>query len=148
MTMGIWHYPVVDLKKLKEDVDVPQYKTDGASGMDLHSTVATGVAPGERACIPTGIALEIPFGFEGQVRPRSGLSLNTGLVAVLGTIDSDYRGEVGVILVNHGHETVLINKGDRIAQLVISPVAYATINVVRELSKTERGVGGFGSTGK
>jgi dUTP pyrophosphatase len=146
--MGIWHYPVLDIKKLKEDSIVPQYKTDGASGLDLCSTVETTIGTGERILVPTGIAVDIPHGFEGQVRPRSGVSLNIGLVAILGTIDSDYRGEVGVILSNIGNERIVIRKGDRVAQLVISPVAYATINVVRTLSKTERGEGGFGSTGK
>jgi dUTP pyrophosphatase len=146
--MGIWHYPVLDIKKLTEEAIVPEYKTDGASGLDLCSTVETTIGTGERILVPTGIAVDIPHGFEGQVRPRSGVSLNIGLVAILGTIDSDYRGEVGVILSNIGNERIVIRKGDRVAQLVISPVAYATINVVRTLSKTERGEGGFGSTGK
>jgi dUTP pyrophosphatase len=132
---------------------LPSYQSKGAAGLDLIAAVDTQrpltLAPGARALIPTGLMLELPAGFEAQVRPRSGLALNYG-IAVLnspGTIDSDYRGEVGVILANLGHAPFEIRRGERIAQLVVLPVASADLIEVAGVSVTERGVGGFGSTG-
>jgi len=122
-----------------------------AAGMDLHAALEEPVtlAPGERRLIPTGIALAIPPGYEGQVRPRSGLALRQGLgmVNAPGTIDADYRGEVGVILVNHGQEPVTIAPATRIAQLIIAPIVRGQLQAVAELPATARGEGGFGHTG-
>jgi dUTP pyrophosphatase len=131
-------------------VDLPAYQTEGAAGMDLRADEACTLAPGERRLVPTGIAVEIPPGHEGQVRPRSGLALRhgVGLVNAPGTIDVDYRGEVGVILVNHGQEPFSISRGDRIAQLVIAPVVRVEVREVDTLADSDRGAGGFGSTGK
>lgn len=131
--------------------DLPAYKTDGAAGMDLLAAIETplSLAPGERRLCPTGIEIALPDGFEGQIRPRSGLALKHG-ISVLnapGTIDADYRGEVGVLLVNLGNDAVVIEPGTRVAQLVIAPVARASWDEVRLLDATERGDGGFGSTG-
>jgi dUTP pyrophosphatase len=125
--------------------------TVGAAGMDL-SSAAQGpitLAPGQRLGVPTGWSLELPPGFEAQVRPRSGLSLRHGVTVVNapGTIDSDYRGEIIVLLVNLGQETHTIMPGDRVAQMVIAPVVQATVEEVAELSQTDRGTGGFGHTG-
>jgi dUTP pyrophosphatase len=132
---------------------LPSYQSKGAAGLDLIAAVETQhpltLAPGARALVPTGLTLELPEGFEAQVRPRSGLALNYG-IAVLnspGTIDSDYRGEVGVILANLGHAPFEIRRGERIAQLVVLPVASAELIEVAGVSATERGEGGFGSTG-
>ena len=137
-----------------EDLALPDYQSKGAAGMDLLAAVdrqhPLTLAPGARALIPTGLVLELPKGYEAQVRPRSGLALNYG-IAVLnspGTIDSDYRGEVGVILANLGHAPFEIRRGERIAQLVVSPVTHADMVEVAGVSDTERGKGGFGSTGK
>jgi dUTP pyrophosphatase len=125
--------------------------TDLAAGVDLHAllTVAVTLAPGERVLVPTGLALAIPPGFEGQVRPRSGLALKKGvsLVNSPGTIDADYRGEIGIIIINHGQETVTIAPGERIAQLIIAPVVRAEFVEVDELAATRRNAGGFGHTG-
>ncbi len=143
----------VKVKRLPhaKDIDLPSYATPGSSGLDLRAAVEDKVVlePGERALIPTGIILEIPEGYEGQVRPRSGLAINKGVTVLNspGTIDSDYRGEIKVILINLGKEKVEIGRGDRIAQLVISPVVKADIEEVEDLSETLRGSGGFGSTG-
>ncbi|MEO1686814.1 MAG: dUTP diphosphatase [Pseudomonadota bacterium] len=131
---------------------LPAYETAGAAGADLRACLPDGavtLAPGARALIPTGLALEIPEGWEGQVRPRSGLALRRGVTVANapGTIDSDYRGELGVILVNLGDATAPIAHGDRIAQLVLAPVARAVWDVAETLSETDRGAGGFGSTG-
>lgn len=132
-------------------VPLPEYRTAGAAGLDLCAAVPEPVrlAPGERRLIPTGLKLEIPDGFEGQVRPRSGLALRhgIGMVNAPGTIDSDYRGEVSVLLVNLGQEPFVVEPGARIAQLVICPVARAELVEVASLSETERGAGGYGSTG-
>jgi dUTP pyrophosphatase len=131
----------------------PHYKTDGAAGLDLSAAVAEAaplsIAPGERALVPTGFALALPAGFEGQVRPRSGLALREGVTVLNapGTIDHDYRGEIMVLLVNLGQSSVQIHRGDRIAQLVVAPVARATFVDVQSLDATARGTGGFGSTG-
>jgi dUTP pyrophosphatase len=129
----------------------PRYMSEGAAGMDLASAAEGPVVlePGARLGVPTGLALEIPVGFEGQVRPRSGLALRVGVTIVNapGTIDSDYRGELVVLLVNLGREPHVINPGDRIAQLVIAPVTRVEVAEVQELSTTVRGGGGFGHTG-
>jgi len=131
---------------------VPGYMTEHAAGMDLHAALDKPLVlqPGERSLIPTGLALEIPPGYEGQVRPRSGLALRQGiaLVNAPGTIDADYRGEVGVIVINHGHEPVSFAPGDRIAQLVVAPVTRVTLEEVSELKATARAAGGFGHTGR
>ena len=133
------------------DLPLPSYETSGAAGMDLRAAVDAPVvlAIGARAAIPTGLAMALPHGFEGQVRPRSGLALRDGVTALNtpGTIDSDYRGEVKVILINHGAETVTIRRGDRIAQLVVAPVVRAEWLEATSLDETLRGEGGFGSTG-
>ncbi len=134
-----------------EGLPLPSYATPMSAGMDLRAAVdsAVKIEPGQRVLIPTGIALEIPEGYEGQVRPRSGLALKRGITLANspGTIDADYRGELKVILINLGQETVEIKRGDRIAQLVIAPVVQAQIEVSHTLSETDRGDGGFGSTG-
>jgi dUTP pyrophosphatase len=131
-------------------LDLPRYETDGSAGMDLRADEPFSLAPGERRMVPTGLALEIPPGHEGQVRARSGLAARHGiaLVNAPGTIDSDYRGEVKVILVNLGQAPVAFERGERIAQLVIAPVTRAEIALVDDLSETQRGGGGFGSTGQ
>ncbi|MGI5861431.1 MAG: dUTP diphosphatase [Myxococcales bacterium] len=128
---------------------VPRYMTSGAAGLDLCADVGFELGPGERKLIPTGLALEIPKGFEGQVRPRSGLAVREGVTVLNapGTIDSDYRGEVQVCLVNLGQGTFKAERGARIAQLVIAPVVQADLFEVVSLSASERGAGGFGSTG-
>jgi len=131
-------------------LDLPRYETAGSAGLDLRADEPVTLAPGERRLVPTGLAIELPHGHEGQVRPRSGLALRlgVGMVNAPGTIDSDYRGEVGVILVNHGQEPVSFARGERIAQLVIAPVVRAELVLVEELAGSDRGAGGFGSTGK
>ncbi len=131
-------------------LDLPRYQTPGAAGLDLLADEAVTLAPGERRLVPTGIALEIPAGHEGQVRPRSGLALRhgVGMLNAPGTIDADYRGEVGVLLVNWGREAVQIARGDRIAQLVVARVERAELALVDKLGRSDRGGGGFGSTGK
>jgi dUTP pyrophosphatase len=141
------------VKRLKKDhsVSLPQYMTEGASGMDLFASLENEVIlePGERRLIPTGIAVAIPAGFEGQVRPRSGLAVQSG-VGILngpGTIDSDYRGEIGVLLVNFGKERLTVHNGERIAQMVISQVFRTTLEEVDALPSTQRQGGGFGHTG-
>ncbi len=143
----------IKIKRLPhaQDIDLPSYATPLSAGMDLRAAINEKICirPGERKVIPTGIIIELPEGYEGQVRPRSGLALKKGITVLNspGTIDADYRGEVKVILINLGEETVEINRGDRIAQLVISPVVKAEIEEVEVLSETIRGEGGFGSTG-
>jgi len=134
-----------------EGLELPAYKSSDAAGLDLRAAVMEDVTlePLKRTLIPTGLKMAIPTGYEGQVRPRSGLALKNGLSIPNspGTIDSDYRGEIGVILINLGSEPFAIRRGMRIAQLVIAPIVQPSINVVLELDKTERGSGGFGSTG-
>jgi dUTP pyrophosphatase len=124
--------------------------TEGAAGLDLRADEAVSLAPGERRLVPTGLAVEIPPGHEGQVRPRSGLALRhgVGMVNAPGTVDSDYRGEVGVILVNWGSAAVHLERGERIAQLVVAPVTRAEIVFADALGESGRGDGGFGSTGR
>ncbi len=134
-----------------KDLPLPSYATPMSSGLDLRAAVTEPVVirPLERVAIPTGLILEIPEGYEGQVRPRSGLALKKGLTVLNapGTVDADYRGEVKVILINLGAEEVTVERGERIAQLVITPVARADLEEAEDLEPTERGEGGFGSTG-
>ncbi len=144
---------VVEVVRLRRGPDLlalPSYMTTGSAGMDLLADIGAEVVlpPGGRQLVPTGIALAIPAGFEGQVRPRSGLALRHGLTLLNspGTIDADYRGEVQVLLANLGSEPARVRRGDRIAQLVIAPVAHATWHETNELPKSNRGPGGFGST--
>lgn len=147
--------PIIPLKRLPhaQDLPVPAYETAQAAGMDLRAAVPEHepvvLRPGARFPVPTGLAMAIPAGFEGQVRPRSGLAAKSGVTCLNtpGTIDADYRGEVKVILINLGEEDVVIRRGDRIAQLVIAPVIQAGWVEVDELDATARGAGGFGSTG-
>jgi dUTP pyrophosphatase len=133
-----------------EPLPLPAYATDGSAGLDLRADADVALAPGERALVPTGLAIELPPGHEGQVRPRSGLALRHGLTMVNapGTIDADYRGEVGVILINLGQAPVQLARGERIAQLVVAPVTRVSLSEVPELSSTARGGGGFGHTGR
>lgn len=136
------------------DLPLPSYQSSGAAGLDLVAALVPDakeiLRPGERRLVPTGLVLEIPPGFEAQVRPRSGLALRHGVTVLNtpGTIDSDYRGEVGVILINLGPEPFEIGRGDRIAQMVIAPAIQARLVAVEDLSETGRGAGGFGSTGR
>jgi dUTP pyrophosphatase len=151
-------FPVVKvrIKKVrgKEDQDLPspRYMTEKSSGMDLYAAVDKEVIlePGRRQLIPTGISVSIPEGYEAQVRPRSGLALRDGisLVNTPGTIDADYRGEVGVLLINHGEKSFRVRWGDRIAQMVIVPVVRAELEWVDDLDETARSGGGFGHTGR
>jgi dUTP pyrophosphatase len=135
------------------DMPLPSYQSAHAAGLDLMAAVAADtamiIAAGARALVPTGIAIALPAGFEAQVRPRSGLAVKHGLTVLNapGTIDADYRGEIQVLLVNLGGESVSITRGMRIAQLVIAPVSHAQLRVVASLDETPRGIGGFGSTG-
>ena len=132
-----------------EGLELPAYATDGAAGMDVLSAEDVTLAPGGRHAVATGLAVAIPHGFEIQVRPRSGLALKFGITVpnTPGTIDSDYRGELKVILINHGSDAFEIRRGDRVAQLVLAPVTRASWLKVEELDQTMRGEGGFGSTG-
>jgi dUTP pyrophosphatase len=146
--------PTVKIKRLRrsDSLPIPRYQSEHAAGLDLIADIDTSLtlAPMARAAVPTGIAIAIPPGFEGQVRPRSGRALSDGLTLINppGTIDADYRGEVKVLLVNLGAAPVVIERGDRIAQLVIAPVVQAEIVEVDELDGTSRGDGGFGHTGR
>jgi dUTP pyrophosphatase len=129
---------------------LPAYQTPGSAGMDLVTTQSCELQPGERCALPTGIRIALPEGYEAQVRPRSGLAakFGIGMVNTPGTIDSDYRGEIRVLLINHGQKSVKLEAGERVAQLVIAPVVRASWSISESLDETERGVGGFGSTGK
>ena len=141
----------MELKIISKSGDLPGYQTEGSSGMDIKAFVQKPITllPGERKLIPTGLFLELPLGYEAQIRARSGLALSHGLSLVngVGTIDSDYRGELGVILINLGKEPFIINNGDRVAQLVIGKYERITWNDQKALSDTGRGSGGFGHTG-
>ena len=147
--------PTIPIRRLPhaEGLPLPAYETGGAAGMDLRAAVADDapmvLKPGARDMVPTGLAFAVPPGFEAQVRPRSGLAAKAGITCLNtpGTIDSDYRGEVKVILINLGPEDFTIRRGDRIAQLVIAPVVQARWAEVDDLDETSRGAGGFGSTG-
>lgn len=141
----------VELKRLPhgEGLPLPAYATTGAAGMDVVSAEDVVIAPGARHAVATGLAVAIPQGYEIQVRPRSGLALKHGITVpnTPGTIDSDYRGELKVILINLGNEAFTVQRGDRVAQLVLAPVVQAAWDEVTELDATDRGAGGFGSTG-
>jgi len=134
-----------------EGLPLPRYASDGAAGADLHAAIAVAVTldPGARHVVPTGLAMAIPEGWEGQVRPRSGLALRHGITTLNtpGTIDSDYRGEIAIILVNHGSQPVTIRRGDRIAQIVFSPAPQVSFAETDTLPGTTRDDAGFGSTG-
>jgi dUTP pyrophosphatase len=143
--------PPVRVKRLPhgQGLDLPAYASDGAAGMDVLAAESLTLAAGARHAVTTGLTLAIPPGYEIQVRPRSGLALKHGISVPNspGTIDSDYRGELKIIVINHGHEPFAIARGDRIAQLVLAPVTRARWEDVDELDMTARGAGGFGSTG-
>jgi dUTP pyrophosphatase len=143
----------IQLRRLEHaaDLPVPAYETAHAAGMDLMACIPADMdlAPGRRALIPTGFAIALPEGFEAQVRPRSGLANKHGITVLNapGTIDADYRGEIAIILINHGEAPFVIRRGMRIAQMVVAPVARVVWREADELDETERGAGGFGSTG-
>jgi dUTP pyrophosphatase len=144
--------PVVKIIKKDPNLPLPQYESEGAAGLDLRAWLTDGelvIPPLGRSVIPTGLCLELPPGYEAQVRPRSGLAAKFGVTTLNspGTIDSDYRGEVRVILINLGGEVFTVHNGDRIAQMVIAPVSRALIEEAETLDETKRGSGGFGSTG-
>jgi len=149
--MADLHLPVQRLPHA-EGLDLPRYETAGAAGMDLMAAVSDTLtlAPSERAAVPTGLAVAIPEGYEAQVRPRSGLAFRHGLTILNapGTIDSDYRGEIKVLLINLGADHVHIERGMRIAQMVLAPVCRASLDLVHTLDETGRGDGGFGATGR
>lgn len=144
---------IVNLQRLPHaaDLDLPHYATVHSAGMDLQAALANDLvlAPGERALVPTGLAIALQEGYEAQIRPRSGLALKQGITVLNspGTIDADYRGEIQVILVNHGTEPVTLTRGMRIAQMVVAPHSRVEWQEVNELDETQRGAGGFGSTG-
>ena len=146
----------VEFKKLAHfgDLLLPAYETHLAAGADLRAAVPENtpmiLQSGERALVPTGFAMALPAGYEAQIRPRSGLAYKHGVTCLNtpGTIDADYRGEVKVLLINHGEQAFVINRGERIAQMVIAPITQPTFTQVSVLSETARGAGGFGSTGK
>lgn len=144
---------ILKLENFDSSFEIPKYETIGAAGADLRASLLPVdklvIAPGKRVLVPTGLAFEIPLGFEVQIRPRSGLSLKTDLLVVNspGTVDSDYRGEIKVIIGNFGDNDAIISHGDRIAQMVLAPVIQASFSIVGSLSDTDRGAGGFGSTG-
>jgi dUTP pyrophosphatase len=143
----------VRIKRLdgNKDVELPTYMTENSAGMDIFAVLAGDeiLLPGERKLIPAGIEIEIPKGYEAQVRPRSGLAVKYGVTVLNtpGTVDSDYRGEIKVILINQGNEPFVVKRGDRIAQMIVSPVSRVSWNLVQNLDETERGSGGFGHTG-
>ena len=141
----------IQIKKLSTTVSIPKYETPGSSGMDIAAHIENNIiiSPGENALVPTGFSISIPIGYEVQIRPRSGLAFkkNITVLNAPGTIDADYRGEIKVILINLGKEKFIIENGERIAQMVVCPVVQVNLEEVNELSCTERGSGGFGSTG-
>ena len=151
--MSDMNKPVCEFKKLPHgaDLPLPSYESDAAAGMDVRAAVQEPVTldPGARLLLPAGFQMAIPKGYEAQIRPRSGLAYKNGITMLNspGTIDSDYRGEVKVLAINHGDEPFTIAHGDRIAQMVIAPVSQAVIKEVQTLDETERNEGGFGSTG-
>lgn len=141
----------IAVQKLHADVKMPAYAHEGDAGLDLFSTINHTLQPGERVLIPTGLKMAIPHGYEGQVRPKSGLALKHGLTVLNtpGTVDAPYRGEVGVILINLDPKTPYeVKKGEKVAQMVFNKVEYATFTEAADLTATTRGEGGFGSTGK
>ncbi len=141
----------IQIKKLSDSVLIPKYETTGSSGMDIAAHIPNNIIidPGEKALISTGLSIAIPKGYEVQIRPRSGLAAkkNITVLNTPGTIDADYRGEIKVILINLGKEKFIIKNGERIAQMVVCPVVQAYLEEVNELTNTDRGSGGFGSTG-
>ena len=144
---------IVKVKRVRGgNVSLPCYMTSHAAGVDLRADLDEELvlAPGERALVPTGIAIELPDGYEAQIRPRSGLALKFGITLANspGTIDSDYRGEIGVILINLGNESFVVRSGERVAQMIFAPYVRASLREVEELGETERGDGGFGHTGR
>jgi len=142
---------IIQIKKLSNSVLIPKYETPGSSGMDIaaHINESIVINPGERALVPTGFSLAIPKGHEVQIRPRSGLAAKKSITVLNtpGTIDADYRGEIKVILINLGKDKFIVENGERIAQIVVCPIAQVQLEEVKELSETDRGSGGFGSTG-
>lgn len=136
----------VKVKKLKSNAIIPKYAHDGDAALDLSSTEDYVVAPGKRVLVSTGIAMELPKGYWANIRGRSGLAFKKGISILGGVVEWTYRGEYGVVVLNTGDEDFVIKKGDRVAQVVIAPVAMAEVEVVKELSESERGDGGFGST--
>lgn len=143
---------VLKIERLPHNKTIPQYQTEGAAGMDLCAAIDSPITlePLQRALVPTGLKIELEHGYEAQIRPRSGLSIKHGITLIncVGTIDEDYRGEVCVPVVNLSNETYVISPQERIAQMIITRVEQAHIEVVTELTETVRGAGGFGSTGK
>ena len=145
----------IEIKQLENfgDLQMPAYETDLAAGVDLRAAIDADaplvLQPGARALVATGFAMALPPGYEAQIRPRSGLAYKHGISVVNspGTVDADYRGEVKILLINHGTESFTVNRGERIAQMVVAPVTQATFEVVDTLSETARGAGGYGSTG-
>ncbi len=141
----------VKITRCRAGARLPRYMTAAAAGMDLYVKLDNDVtlAPGERVLVPTGIAIALPEGYEAQVRPRSGLAIKHGvtLLNTPGTIDADYRGEISVILINHGAEDFIIKDGERVAQMIIAPVSRCQLQLADNLDETERGSGGFGHTG-
>lgn len=144
--------PTLQVKRLRESARLPEYMSDAAAGLDLTAAIdePLELRSGERTLVATGLAIALPVGYEGQVRPRSGLAVRHGLTVVNapGTIDGDYRGEVKVALINLGERSFTVEPGMRIAQLVVAPVARVSVSEVAQLSETDRGSGGFGHTGR
>lgn len=143
---------VVAIKKLHPDAQIPRYMSPLAAGLDLRAVLEQSISlePTQRCLVPTGLAMALPAGYEAQIRPRSGLALRDGITLVNspGTIDADYRGEVKIIVINHGQKKVLIENGERIAQMVIAPVVQVELKQVEALDETQRNSGGFGHTGR
>jgi dUTP pyrophosphatase len=141
----------IKIKKLSDSVSIPKYETSGSSGMDIAAHIKNNIIinPGEKALVSTGFSIAVPRGYEVQIRPRSGLAAkkNITVLNTPGTIDADYRGEIKVILINLGKEKFTVENGERIAQMVVCPVVQAILEEVKELSDTQRGLSGFGSTG-
>ena len=154
MTERLVPLKIKKLKSYDSNLPLPAYESEGAAGADLRASFddksGVAIAPGKRVLIPTGLSFEIPLGYEVQIRPRSGISLKTDLLVVNspGTIDSDYRGEIKVILINLGKDIFQINKNDRIAQMIVCPIIKVELKEVESLPETVRGEGGFGSTNK
>ena len=142
----------ISIKKEYEDLPIPQYKTSLSAGVDLYACIDEDVLlnPGEKALVSSGLRVALPPGYEAQIRPRSGLALKHGIsiVNTPGTVDADYRGIIGIILINHGKEPFVVKRGERIAQMVINKVAQAEWDIVESLDETDRGEGGFGHTGR
>ncbi len=141
----------IKLKKVKKDAKIPKYMTQKSAGLDIYACISSNITlkPGQRTLIPTGVAISLPDGYEAQIRPRSGLALNYGIIPLNtpGTIDADYRGEIKIILANLGENEFTIKNGDRIAQMVINKIEKVEFVEVEELDNSLRGDGGFGSTG-